>query len=144
MTTSYSQLQLDTHCSQDRAISQNDLANTLDTTLTLWQELRLTSMSGSDYLFIPNFILNALDSAYALSRFIDEISAEFCIEKVRLQLIGIGVEHEKPTYSRKIIEWQSHCVSSTHLEAIQQGSEYNSYIDSLYQYSSALVNPTEH
>jgi hypothetical protein len=144
MTTSHSELQaLMTH-SQDRAISQNDLASTLDATLSLWQELRLTSMSGADYLFIPNFILDALDSAYALSRFIDEISLEFCIEKIRLQLIGIGFNNDEPHYSRAIIEWQANCVSSAHTEAIPQSSEYKSYIDSLYQYSSALVSPTEH
>ena len=144
MTTSYSPQQTLTTHSQDRAIGQNDLTNTVDSTLNLWQELRLTSMSGADYLFIPNFILNALDSAYALSRFIDEISTEFCMERARLQLIGIGFENEEPIYSRKIVEWQANRVSCTHTESIPQSSEYNDYIESLYQYSSALVNPTEH
>lgn len=144
MTTSHSNSISETKIAQDSAISQNNLSDNLDNTLSLWQELRLTSMSGADHLFVPNFILDSLDTAYALSRFVEEVCTEFCIEPLRLRIIGIGTLDDEYSFSRNVIEWHAGCICHSHHEKIETDTKYHTYIESMYQFSSALVSPTEH
>jgi hypothetical protein len=112
--------------------------------LSFWQELRITSMSGADYVFIPRFIYQAFGSSYPISRFMAELSCTFDLELARIQLICIDDQNNERQYSRTALEWSQNRVSHSHQEVVPANSQYTVFIESMYQYSSALVDQLNH
>lgn len=122
-----------------------ELHDELKNPLSFWQEIRITPMSGTDYVFIPNFVYQAFGGNYTIARFVTELSGAFDIEPSRLQLI---CRSDKPNedwlYGKTIVEWSAGGISHSHLESIPQNSKYHEFIESMFQYSSALVTQLEH
>ncbi len=122
-----------------------ELHDELKNPLSFWQEIRITPMSGTDYVFIPNFVYQAFGGNYSVARFVTELSAAFEIEPSRLQLI---CRSDKPNedwqYGKTIMEWRAGTISHSHLETILQNSKYHEFVESMYQYSSSLVTQLEH
>ncbi|WP_053980239.1 hypothetical protein [Marinagarivorans algicola] len=121
------------------------LQDELNNPLSLWQELRITPMSGTDYVFIPNFVYQAFGPSYSMTRFITELSCAFGLELERLQVICMAEsEDTQQVFSRAIIEWTGGSISHNHQENIANNSRYYAFIDSMYRHSTPLVNSQEH
>ena len=112
--------------------------------LSFCQELRITAMSGADYIFIPRFIYQAFGSSYPISRFMAELSCTFDLELARIQLICIDEDKHARLYARTALEWSKNGVSHSHQEAVPVNSQYNVFMESMYQYSSPLVDQLGH
>lgn len=125
--------------------AMTELHDELKNPLSFWQEIRITPMSGTDYVFIPNFVYQAFGGNYTVARFVTELSAAFDIEPSRLQLV---VSNDKPNedwqYGKTILEWSAGTISHSHLETVPQESKYHEFIASMFQYSCALVTQLEH
>lgn len=121
------------------------LQEELNNPLSLWQELRITPMSGTDYVFIPDFVYQAFGPSYSMTRFITELSCAFGLELDRLQVICMAEPKDaKHLFSKAIIEWTGGSISHNHQEDIANNSRYYAFIDSMYQHSTPLVNSHEH
>ena len=123
----------------------NELVAELQNPQSFWQEIRITPMSGTDYVFVPNFIYQAFGSSYTVARFVAELSTAFEIEPSRLQLVCCNDRaNEDWSYGKTIIEWGPEGVSHSHLEVIPAHSKFHEFIESMFQYSLALVAQLEH
>lgn len=112
---------------------------------SLWQELRITAMSGTDHVFIPSFIYQAFGPSYTMTRFVAELSCVFNLELNRLQVICIDdQEADGRIFSKATIEWANGSVSHSHEEMIPINSSYYTFIESMYQHSTALIDQLEH
>lgn len=121
------------------------LQEELQNPLSFWQELRITPMSGTDYVFIPSFVYQAFGPSYSMTRFIAELSCAFGLELNRLQVVCIAEqENESRTFSKAIIEWAGGGVSHSHQEIVPSESSYYTFIESMYQYSTSLASQLEH
>ncbi|HEY7773237.1 MAG TPA: hypothetical protein VIC26_08640 [Marinagarivorans sp.] len=125
--------------------AMSELVAELKDPLSFWQEIRITPMSGTDYVFVPNFIYQAFGGSYCVARFVSELSTAFEIEPSRLQLVCRNDKaNEDWSYGKTIIEWGPEGVSHSHLEVIPAHSKFHEFIDSMFQYSLALVTQLEH
>ena len=124
--------------------SFEDLWEELNNPMSFWQELRLTAMSGTDYIFVPSFIYSAFGPSYSLSRFVSELSYAFSLDPTRLQIICLEDNAVVPTYSKSILEWTNGAITHDHLEVIPPHSTYYDFMLSMYEHSSPAVNQPEH
>ncbi len=124
--------------------SFEDLWEELNNPMSFWQELRLTAMSGTDYVFVPNFIYSAFGPSYSLSRFVNELSYAFSLDPTRLQIICLQDNAVVPTYSKAILEWTDGAVTHDHLEVIPPHSTYYDFMLSMYEHSSPAVSQPDH
>jgi hypothetical protein len=110
-----------------------------------WQELRLTQMSGRDYLFIPNFIYQAFGSSYSLAKFANELTAYFDLDFSRLQVICCCDSPDNQwLYGKIIVEWNLGAISHNHTEEIPINSKYHDFIELMFKHSSSLVVSAAH
>lgn len=134
-----------THKNQPLTDQLKALQEELQNPLSLWQELRITAMSGTDYVFMPSFIYKAFGPSYTMTRFIAELSCVFNLEINRLQIVCITEPaDENRIFSKGSIEWANGSISHTHEEPIAINSSYHTFIDSMYQHSTTLVDQLGH
>lgn len=122
----------------------NELFEELNNPMSFWQDLRITAMSGTDYVFVPSFVYSAFGASYSMTRFMTELSCAFSLDPSRVQIICIGNSEEVPTYSKVVLEWAAGSISQSHLELVPSQSTYYDFISSMYQYSSSAVGAAEH
>ena len=112
---------------------------------SFWQELRITPMSGVDYLFVPHFVYQAFGGNYSIARFMVELASAFEIEPARVQIICVN---ENPSsswqYAKGIIEWSSQGVTHAHLEEVPNASPFSEFIEAMFKHSAALIDKQTH
>lgn len=112
---------------------------------SFWQELRITPMSGVDYLFVPQFVYKAFGGNYTIARFMVELASAFDIEPARVQMICVNDNPNSDwQYAKGVIEWAAESVSHTHLEQLPINSPFNEFIEAMFKHSAALIDQQPH
>ena len=122
----------------------NELFEELANPMSFWQELRITAMSGTDYVFIPRFVYEAFGSSYPMTRFMTELSCAFSLDPSRVQIVCIDDQQQPASYSKVILEWSAGSVGHHHLQRVAQQASYNDYLHAMFQASSSAVGGTDH
>lgn len=112
---------------------------------SFWQELRITPMSGVDYLFIPQFVYQAFGGSYTIARFMVELASAFDIEPSRLQIICVNDNpNSQWQYAKGVVEWSVQGVTHSHLEDIVADSPFNEFIGAMFKHSASLTEKQPH
>lgn len=127
-----------------QSIQITALQEELKNPLSLWQELRFTAMSGTDYVFVPHFIYQAFGQTYPISRFMAELNCAFDLDISRIQIVCIDEQTDERSYCKTAIEWFNGDVNHVHQEVVTPSSNYFDFIDSIYEHSSTLMSQLEH
>lgn len=122
----------------------NELFEELNNPMSFWQELRMTAMSGTDYVFVPAFVYKAFGPSYSVARFVTELSCAFSLDLSRMQIICIEEDGITPSYSKIVLEWSQGSVSHNHLQIVPIQTGYYDFIASMYQHSSSALEHNEH